>query len=143
MDTSLLICGGTVVNADYSRVADVLVVDGVIAGVDSNLAAPAGATIINATGLLVFPGGIDPHTHLSMPFMGAVTVDDFLSGHSAAVAGGTTMHLDFALPVDGNHVAGFEAWKLKAQRGCLDYGLHVAVTVGSALRALPISLTFP
>ena len=79
------------VNADRQFAADVLLQGGLIAAVGQGLSAPPGARILNATGLLVMPGGIDPHTHLEMPFMGAVTVDDFASGHAAALAGGTTM----------------------------------------------------
>ncbi len=54
--------------------------------------------------------------------MGATTVDDFASGHAAALAGGTTLHIDFALPVQGDLLAGFATWQRKAQRGCMDYG---------------------
>ena len=79
------------VNADRQFAADVLLEGGLIAAVGLGLKAPPGARVLNATGLLVMPGGIDPHTHLDMPFMGAVTVDDFASGHAAALAGGTTM----------------------------------------------------
>ena len=78
------------VNADRAFAADVLLADGLIAAVGPGLSAPPGARVLNATGLMVMPGGVDPHTHLEMPFMGAVTVDDFTSGHAAALAGGTT-----------------------------------------------------
>jgi dihydropyrimidinase len=99
--------------------------------------APWGAKVVDATGKYVMPGGIDPHTHLEMPFMGQVTCDDFFrcvqgspragpmpcaqldtprvcccSGQAAALAGGTTMHIDFALPVEHDLAAGFEAWKV-------------------------------
>lgn len=57
-----------------------------------------------------------------------MTCDDFFSGQAAALAGGTTFHIDFALPVDHNLTAGFELWQRKAARGCMDYGLHMAVT---------------
>lgn len=68
-----------------------LLAGGLVAAVGPALAAPPGARVLDATGLLVLPGGLDPHTHLEMPFMGALTVDDFASGHAAALAGGTTM----------------------------------------------------
>ena len=75
------------------------------------------------------PGGIDPHTHLDMPFMGDVTCDDFYSGQRAALAGGTTMHIDFALPVAHDLRAGFEAWQQKATpKAVMDYAFHMAVT---------------
>lgn len=74
------------------------------------------------------PGGIDPHTHLAMPFMGQETCDDYFSGQAAALAGGTTMHIDFALPVDGNLAAGYQAWMKKAEESCMDYGFHMAIS---------------
>ncbi|KAF8395714.1 hypothetical protein HHK36_019664 [Tetracentron sinense] len=73
-------------------------------------------------------GGIDPHTHLSMEFMGTETIDDFFSGQAAALAGGTTMHIDFAIPVNGSLSAGFEAYTDKAKKSCMDYGFHMAIT---------------
>jgi dihydroorotase-like cyclic amidohydrolase len=73
-------------------------------------------------------GGIDPHTHLEMEFMGTVTIDDFFSGHAAALAGGTTMHIDFVIPVDGNLTAGLESYKHKAAKAAMDYGFHMAIT---------------
>lgn len=89
---------------------------------------PKGATIIDAKGKYVMPGGIDPHTHLDMPFMGEVSCDSFFSGHQAALAGGTTMHIDFAQPVDHDLLAGLRAWQAKAAQGAMDYGFHMIVT---------------
>lgn len=123
----LLIRGGTVVNHDRAFQADVLIDGEVIAAVGPQLSAPD-ARVLDATGLLVMPGGIDPHTHLAMPFMGAVTVDDWHSGHEAALRGGTTFHLDFALPVAHDLLAGHAAWVEKSKLGCMDFGLHAAVT---------------
>lgn len=75
------------------------------------------------------PGGIDVHTHLDMPFMGDVTADDFYTGHVAALSGGTTYHIDFALPVNHDLIAGFNAWKKKAaEKAVMDYSFHMAVT---------------
>jgi dihydropyrimidinase len=65
---------------------------------------------------------------MEMPFMGQESVDDFFSGQAAALAGGTTMHIDFALPVDGDLAAGYHAWEKKAEKSCMDYGFHMAVT---------------
>jgi dihydropyrimidinase len=73
-------------------------------------------------------GGIDPHTHLSIQFKSTKAVDDFFTGQAAALAGGTTMHIDFVLPVDGSLTAGFEAYEKKAKKSCMDYGFHMAVT---------------
>eukprot|EP01041_Mallomonas_annulata_P016172 gene16172-33919_t len=83
--TSILIKGGTVVNADRAFRADVLTQDGKIVAVGENLSAPAGATTVDAGGQYVMPGGIDPHTHMQLPFMGTVTMDDFFTGTAAEV----------------------------------------------------------
>ncbi|WP_254901532.1 amidohydrolase family protein [Lonsdalea britannica] len=100
MSHTLLIKGGTVVNADRQFRADVLCVDGVIAAVGdaATFDVPAGTEVVDAGGLYVMPGGIDPHTHMNFPFMGTVTVDDFYSGTAAALAGGTTTIIDFVIP---------------------------------------------
>ncbi|KAK9124859.1 hypothetical protein Scep_013705 [Stephania cephalantha] len=124
----LLIRGGTVVNAHHQEVADVYVEDGIVVSVKPNIQVHDDVTVIDATGKYVMPGGIDPHTHLAMEFMGTVTVDDFFSGQAAALAGGTTMHIDFVIPVNGSLTAGFEAYKVKAKDSCMDYGLHMAIT---------------
>ena len=129
-ESPILIKGGTVVTADsMRRDTDVLIVGGKIADVGRGLAA-AGTTVVDATDKLVMPGGIDPHTHLSMPFMGQEACDDFYSGHVAALAGGTTFHIDFALPVEHDLLKGFETWRYqKAEpNAVMDYAFHMAVT---------------
>ena len=128
-ETSILIKGGTVVTADSMRPADVLVVGGRIAEVGSDVVSGT-ARVIDATNKLVMPGGIDPHTHLSMPFMGQEACDDFYSGQAAALAGGTTFHIDFVLPVDHDLLEGYQTWRYeKAEpNAVMDYGFHVAVT---------------
>eukprot|EP00850_Spirogloea_muscicola_P012179 SM000078S22038 [mRNA] locus=s78:161994:165564:+ [translate_table: standard] len=123
----LLIRGGTVVNAHGQLEADVYVEDGVISAVGPGLQVPEGTRIIDAAGKFVMPGGIDPHTHLDMPFMGTSTCDDFYSGQAAALAGGTTMHIDFAMPIDGDALKGFEEHRKKAKSAVMDYGFHIAV----------------
>lgn len=85
-------------------------------------------TILDASGNYVMPGGIDPHTHLSMPFMGMVACDDYFSGHAASLAGGTTFHIDFALPIDHDLMKGYREWTRKANDAIMDYGFHMAVT---------------
>lgn len=77
---------------------------------------------------MMMTGGIDPHTHLAMEFMGSETIDDFFSGQAAALAGGTTMHIDFVIPVNGSLSAGYEVYVEKAKRSCMDYGFHMAIT---------------
>jgi dihydropyrimidinase len=126
---AILIRGGTVVNADQSRRADVLVDQGMIKAVDVDLAAPGGAEIIDAGGAFVMPGGIDPHTHMELPFMGTVTSEDFFSGTSAAAAGGTTMVIDFVIPSPKEKLLeAFKKWRGWAEKAAADYSFHVAVT---------------
>ena len=125
----LLIRGGTVVNADCARRADVLCADGVITAVAENLAAPQGVEVLDAGDLLVLPGGIDPHTHMQLPFMGTVAVDDFYSGTAAGLAGGTTCIIDFVIPDPQEPLlAAFHKWRGWAEKAAADYGFHVAVT---------------
>ncbi|XP_031268295.1 dihydropyrimidinase-like [Pistacia vera] len=126
--SKILIKGGTVVNAHHQEIADVYVEDGIIVAVHPNIKVGDDVTVLDATGKYVMPGGIDPHTHLAMEFMGTETIDDFFSGQAAALAGGTTMHIDFIIPVDGSLTAGFEAYKKKAKNSCMDYGFHMAIT---------------
>ncbi|KNA25106.1 hypothetical protein SOVF_009150 [Spinacia oleracea] len=126
--SKILIKGGTVVNAHHQEIADVYVEDGIIVAVQSNLKVGDDVVVLDATGKYVMPGGIDPHTHLDMEFMGTQTIDDFFSGQAAALAGGTTMHIDFVIPVNGSLTAGLELYKQKAQKSCMDYGFHMAVT---------------
>ena len=126
---ALLVRGGTVVNAAGSVRADVLCDDGRIVAVGPALDAPAGTEVVDAGGMLVMPGGIDPHTHMELPFMGTVASDDFFTGTSAGVAGGTTMIIDFAIPGPGQSlVQTWKDWRAKAEKAAADYSFHVAVT---------------
>lgn len=125
----LMIRGGTVVTASDQRVADVYCDDGVIRAVGDGLDAPAGAEVIDARGMYVFPGGVDAHTHMELPFMGGVSADDFYTGTAAALAGGTTTIIDFVIPGRGaSLLEARQAWAAKAEKSCCDYGLHMAVT---------------
>src|SRR5260221_2401714 len=100
MNPSLIIRGGTVVNADREFKADVLCIDGRIAAVgdDAAKSAPANTQTLDAGGQYVLPGGIDPHTHMQLPFMVTVAADDFFTGTAAGLAGGTTSIIDFVIP---------------------------------------------
>jgi len=127
--SSVLIRGGTVVNAESSVRADVLCEGGLIRAVGPDLQAPAGATIVDAGGALVLPGGIDPHTHMELPFMGTVTKDDFYTGTAAGVSGGTTMIIDFVIPnAKQPLMQAWNDWRGWAEKACADYSFHVAVT---------------
>ena len=126
---SILIRGGTVVTADQSFRADVYCEDGVIAAIGPDLDRPTGAEIVDAGGLLVMPGGIDPHTHMELPFMGTVASEDFFTGTSAGVAGGTTMIIDFVIPSPQvSLLEAYRTWRGWAEKAAADYSFHVAVT---------------
>lgn len=124
-----LIKGGTVVSSRHHSVADVLIDGETIAAIGPSLS-PANHEVIDATGLLVLPGGIDVHTHLDMPFGGTVSADDYESGTRAAAVGGTTTVIDFCLQSMGKPMAhALDIWRRKAEgKACIDYSLHMAVT---------------
>ncbi|MBN8504205.1 MAG: dihydropyrimidinase [Burkholderiales bacterium] len=128
---ALLIQGATVVNADCEQRADVLCVDGRIAAIGERAAseAPAGCERLDGSGRLLMPGGIDPHTHMQLPFMGTVTADDFFSGTAAGLAGGTTSIIDFVIPDPQQPLMdAYRQWRGWAEKSAADHGFHVAVT---------------
>ena len=126
---SMLIRGGTVVNADASQKADVLIEDNKIVAVGANLEVPTGCEVIDATGQLVMPGGIDPHTHMQLPFMGTVASEDFFTGTAAGLAGGTTSIIDFVIPdPQQNIMEAYKTWRGWSEKACSDYSFHVAIT---------------
>ena len=121
-----VIKNGTIVTADLTYKADVLIEGGLIIEIGPDL---KGDEVIDATGCYVMPGGIDPHTHLEMPFMGTYSTDDFESGTRAALAGGTTMVVDFALPAPGEGLLdALKKWDNKSTRAHCDYSFHMAIT---------------
>ena len=126
---TVLIKGGTVVNADQTLRADVLCQDGLIAAVGEGLDAPSGAAVIDAGGQYVMPGGIDPHTHMQLPFMGTVASEDFETGTAAGLAGGTTMIIDFVIPGPQQDIMeAYHQWREWAEKSVSDYTFHVAIT---------------
>src|SRR5580692_155942 len=128
--SKVLIQNGTVVNADSTARADVLINGGVIKEVRRGIPTTSAQTIVDATGLLLLPGGIDAHTHLDMPFGGSNSADDFLTGTRAAAIGGTTTIVDFAIQARGTKMrTALDTWWKKAEgKACIDYGLHMIVT---------------
>ncbi|MCF6347557.1 MAG: dihydropyrimidinase [Flavobacteriaceae bacterium] len=126
---SILIKNGHVITASESYIADVYTKGEKIVAIGKNLDYKA-EKVIDATDKLVFPGGIDPHVHLDMPFMGTYSSDDYETGTRAALHGGTTMVIDFILQTQGDtlHNA-LKTWQLKSQGKAIgDYSYHMAVT---------------
>jgi dihydropyrimidinase len=121
-----VIKGGTIVAADRSYEADVLIEGGKIAAIGENL---SGDTVVDATDAFIMPGGIDPHTHLEMPFMGTTAAETWESGTTAALSGGTTMVVDFVIPSGGGLLAALEEWEGRATRqATTDYSYHMCIT---------------
>ncbi|THH35210.1 dihydropyrimidinase [Aliishimia ponticola] len=121
-----VIKNGTIVTADLTYEADVLIDGGQIIEIGKGL---KGDEELDATGCYVMPGGIDPHVHLEMPFMGTYSSDDFESGTRAGLAGGTTMVVDFCLPNQGESLMdAAKRWDNKSTRANCDYSFHMAVT---------------
>ena len=124
-----LIQNGTIINAHQSQKADVLI-DGEKIREIGTFPNETADRIIDATGMLILPGGIDAHTHLDMPFGGTTSSDDFETGTRAAAMGGTTSIVDFAIQGKGTKMRdALDTWWKKAEnRACIDYGLHMIVT---------------
>tara|TARA_R110000744_G_scaffold203536_3_gene322445 strand:- start:23154 stop:24596 length:1443 start_codon:yes stop_codon:yes gene_type:complete len=126
---SVLIHGGTLVTAETTYKADIYCQDGKILAIGENLDMPSGAEKIDATDKYIIPGGIDPHTHMQLPFMGTVASEDFYTGTAAGLAGGTTTIIDFVIPAPQQSLLeAFEQWKSWAEKSAGDYSFHVAVT---------------
>jgi len=128
----ILIKGGQIVTAIDSYVGDILIEDSTIAVIGRNLETivPSPDKTIDANGKLVIPGGIDPHTHLDLPFGGTSSSDDFETGTRAAAFGGTTTIIDFAVQYHGQGLnQALDIWFAKAEgKATIDYGFHLIVT---------------
>ena len=124
-----IVRGGTVVTAGDTFQADVLIENETIALIGRDLEAE-GATLLDASGKLLLPGGIDVHTHLELPFGGTLSSDDFYTGHRAAAFGATTTHIDFVIqPKGGSLREGVRTWHAKADhKAAIDFGFHIAIT---------------
>ena len=126
---SILIRGGTVVTADTTYTADVYCEGEKIVAIGDNLDVPDSAEVIDATGQYIMPGGIDPHTHMQLPFMGTVASEDFYTGTAAGLAGGTTTIIDFVIPAPQQPLMeAYEQWQDWASKSAADYTFHVAIT---------------
>ncbi|HJZ67893.1 MAG TPA: amidohydrolase family protein, partial [Blastocatellia bacterium] len=124
-----LIKTGNVVTAVDNYVADILIEDDKVAVIGNKLTIEADRTI-DASGKLVIPGGIDPHTHMELPFGGTFASDDFRTGTIAAAHGGTTTIIDFAVQYhDESLIQAVDNWHAKAEgKTAIDYGFHLITT---------------
>jgi len=128
MPYDLVVKGGTIVSASDTFIGDLGVVNGKVAVV-GKITDP-GKKVVDARGKIVIPGGIDVHTHFDMPFMGATTIDDFTTGSTSAIFGGTTTIVDFAIQKKGETFRhALDDWhKRAAGKSAVDYGFHMIVT---------------
>ena len=131
--STVLIQNGTIVNADSTVQADLLIEGTTIKEIRAGIPASSADKVVDAQGLLLLPGGIDAHTHLDMPFGGSQSADDFLTGTRAAAIGGTTTIVDFAIQARGTKMRdALDTWWKKAEgKTCIDYGLHM-IEIGRA-----------
>ncbi|HYA25188.1 MAG TPA: dihydropyrimidinase, partial [Terriglobales bacterium] len=125
-----IIAGGTVVTATDTYGADVAIADGRIVAIGKDLPRENAHRVLDASGKYVMPGGIDVHTHLDMPFGGTTSADDFETGTRAALFGGTTTLIDFAIQYKGQSLRhAFDTWMQKAtSKACSDYAFHCIIT---------------
>ncbi len=125
----LIIRSGTVITAEETLQADILVEDEKIIAVGQNLSAPEGAEVVDAGGKLVLPGGVDVHTHFDLPMFDTVSSDDHYTGHKAAAFGGTTTVIDFVPQEPGPLLASVEKWRAKADpKAAVDFSFHMNIT---------------
>jgi dihydropyrimidinase len=126
----LLIRNGEIVTAGERYRADILCKDGRIVRIGEGLEkGTARDAEVDASGQFVFPGFIDPHVHMELPFMGTVSCDDFFTGPASGVAGGTTCFIDFCIPSPEQPLLeGLEAWRERSKKSPVDYTYHMAIT---------------
>ncbi len=126
---TLFIKGGTIVTHEVTYQADIACDGNKITEIAQQITPPHAAEVIDATGKYIMPGGIDPHTHMQLPFMGTVAKDDFASGTIAALAGGTTSIIDFVIPnPQQSLLEAYHKWRGWAEKSHANYGFHVAIT---------------
>jgi dihydropyrimidinase len=126
---SVLIKNGRIITAADDYTADIFIEGETISAIGKNLPVKADKEM-DAAGKLIFPGGIDPHVHLDMPFMGTFSSDSYETGTRAALYGGTTMVIDFVLQTQGKSLQhALTGWKSRSDNNCVgDYSFHMAVT---------------
>src|SRR5213083_635395 len=127
---ALLIKNGEIVTASERYVADIYCEDETISRIEQNITPPAGAEVIDATGKFIFPGFIDPHVHIYLPFMGTYSKDNYETGSQAALAGGTTTLIEMCCPArKDDALESFELWMSQAVgKSACDFSFHMGVT---------------
>lgn len=127
---SLLIQNGEIITADTRYIADIYCEGETITRIDKNITPPPGTEIIDATGNYVFPGFIDPHVHIYLPFMGTFSKDTYETGSKAALVGGTTTLIEMCCPSRSDDtLEGFELWMSQAVgKSACDFTFHMGVT---------------
>jgi dihydropyrimidinase len=127
---ALLIKGGEIVTADARYRGDIFVQDEVITRIGEGISVPPNTEVIDATGKLVFPGFIDPHVHIHLPFMATFAKDTHATASMAALVGGTTTYIEMACPSrNEDALEGYHTWKQKAEgNSACDYAFHMGVT---------------
>jgi dihydropyrimidinase len=121
--SSVLIKNGEIITATDRYFSDIYIENGIIKNIAPNLEKPKSETrIIDAKGHFIFPGAIDAHVHMELPFMGEISADDFETGTAAGVAGGTTTIIDFVIPSRNQPLLdGLSQWKEKAKKTCAQF----------------------
>ncbi|HUN61414.1 MAG TPA: amidohydrolase family protein, partial [Candidatus Sulfotelmatobacter sp.] len=127
---SLLIRNGEIVNVGSRGKGDIFVENETITQIGQNLEVPRGAEVVDATGKLVFPGFIDPHVHIYLPFMATFAKDTHETASIAALVGGTTTYIEMCCPNrNDDALEGYQLWKSKAEgKSACDYAFHMSVT---------------
>ena len=119
-----LIKNGTLITASETFQADILVEDEKISRIGLGLESDS-AQVVEASGRLILPGGVDPHTHFDLPMFDTVSSDDHYTGHKAAAFGGTTTAMDFASFDFDTIEESVDAWRKKAEKAAIDYSFHM------------------
>src|SRR5574341_2477965 len=127
--SKLIVRNGEIITSMDRMRGDVYCEDSVIRAIGAKLEIPAGTEIVDASGQFVFPGGLDPHVHMELPFMGTVSADDFETGTASGIAGGTTCIIDFVIPNRGQSLLeGLKLWRERSKKAVADYTFHMAIT---------------
>src|SRR5512143_2386941 len=122
-----LIKNGTLITASETFEADILIEGEQIKLIGKDLEHP-NTEIIDATGKLIMPGGIDPHVHLDLPMFGTISSDDHYTGHKAAAFGGTTTVMDFVVLEEQGFKYSVDIWMKMAEKAAIDYSFHMNLT---------------